>query len=144
MQRMLDRRGVDDAEMDGVVLRERELFVIRPSLAVERQRRFEGSRLRDRIKPLRDQPDTLLGRRRRGAGGIDDDRTGELRIEPGSVDEIRGAGEACPIEIVAGAIQLEGDLARCSHGETHRILRLGERTPESVKRYYRIRTVVHR
>ncbi len=132
MQRMLDRGGVHDAKVDGIALRERELLVVRPLLAVERERRLERLCLLDGIEPLGDHPDALIGRRR-STRRVDDEPTGELRVEPVAVVEVRQPLERRPIEEVAGLVELERDVARRAGRELHRVAIRRHRAAQSAE-----------
>ena len=87
VQRMLDRRGVDQPPVHRVALRERQPLVVRPRLAVEHQRALERP-VGIRVEPLGDQPDALLSLRGEAPGRIDDERAGELRVEPVAIARI--------------------------------------------------------
>src|SRR4029078_11950273 len=57
VQGMLERRGVDHAEVDRVILRKCQSLVIWPCFPIERERRLEISALW-LVKPFRNKPAT--------------------------------------------------------------------------------------
>jgi hypothetical protein len=144
VKRMFDRRGIDHAEVNRIALGKRQAFVVRPRLSVERQGRLEAADLWKWMKPFGDQPDAFLRRRRWGAGRVDDEGAGELRIEPVAVVKARQALERRPVEEVSNLVESERDVTRCAGRDVDRVTIGRHRAAETTEHHSRVGTISDR